>query len=149
MRNTALFVGATLAMASSGCFSTWDLAPRSLVALNGYHEPEKIPLTDTRGDELEFDRITELRFIDSSGAPSAKAKFSSIQVNGSTFTGAVRPDGRPLAIDLTQVSAVQAKRYSALKTGLAIGIPVGVVTIVSIVAATAVIVAAARVNVGP
>lgn len=133
-RSTGLLVGGALAMASAGCFSTWDIAPRSLGSLNGYHEPEKIPIADTNGNEVMFDRITELRFLDSTGAPRERAKFSAIQVNGSTFTGAVRPDGHPFAIDLAQVSAVQAKRYSALKTGLAIGVPIGVVTVLSIVA---------------
>jgi hypothetical protein len=126
--------GALLAMASAGCFSTWDVAPRSLTSLNGYQEPATVEMVDTSGDGHTFDKITELRFNTADGAPPVKAKFSSIQVNGSALTGTMRPDARPFAIDLAKVNAVEARRYSALKTGLAIGIPVGATVVLGIVA---------------
>jgi hypothetical protein len=131
MRNMCLL--GLLAMTSAGCYSTWDIAPKSLESLNGYHEPEARPLADMTGEQVEFDHSTELRFTDTSGVPKAE-KFSSIQVNGPTFAGTVRPDNHPFLIDLKQVSAVEAKKFSALKTGLVIGIPVGIVVIASVIA---------------
>jgi hypothetical protein len=134
MHDKTMLMGATLlALASAGCFSTWDLAPKSLASLDGYHEPQKVPLADVRGEEVVFDKSTELRFFQGDGEPRAKGKFSAIEVRGSQFTGAVRPDGHPLVVDLGQLSAVTAKKYSPVKTGLAIGIPVGVVFVATVV----------------
>jgi hypothetical protein len=128
-------LAAALALACGclGCFSTWDIAPKSLRALDGYHEPDVAQIRDRNGDEVKFDRITELHFVDGDEGHSARAKFSQIQVHGSLFAGIMRPDGRPFTIDLSHVTAVEAKRYSAWKTGLAIGVPVGVAVVLSTV----------------
>ena len=34
---------AALSTASAGCYSSWDIAPKSLESLNGYHYPEPQP----------------------------------------------------------------------------------------------------------
>lgn len=131
-----------LAVASAGCFSTWDVAPKSLTALNSYHAPQEVPIADTSGDPVAFGPGTELQFL---GSEPARAKFASIRVDGSTFTGIARDDGRTVTVDLDHTMLVKAKRYSPVKTGLAIGIPVGVATILTVVGA---VIAARSANAG-
>lgn len=127
-------VGRALALAllisNAGCFSTWDVSPKALHALSGFHEPAQVPLVDEDGSEFAFDRTTQLRF---NGANVPPTKFSSIQVNGPVFTGQARPDGQPIMVDLRQVRSVQVKKFSTLKTVLAAAIPLAVLTIFSIV----------------
>jgi len=121
-------------MATAGCYSTWDVPAKSLESLNGFHEPERRPLVDVAGEELTFDHSTELRFTEPGGEPIG-AKFSSISIAGPEFSGATRPFGQPLTVDLRQVVGVSAKKFSTVKTVLAIAIPVGVLTILSVVVA--------------
>ncbi len=138
-------LGMSLVVASSGCYSTWDIPPQSLPQLNGFHEPEKRPIMTADGDTMIFDRSTELRLADTAGGVTA-AKFSSIEVNGPTLTGTARPANQPIAVDLRQIVNVQAKKFSGVKTGLAIGIPIGVVTLLTVVLFVIVIGAAAGVG---
>ena len=114
-----------------GCYSTWDLSPKSLAPLNGFHEPAKVTLRDVDGSEFEFDHSTQLTFEGSGALP---AKFSAIQVSDTFFNGAARPDGRPVGVNLHEVRAISAKKFSVLKTVLAAGIPLGVALIIGIVA---------------
>jgi hypothetical protein len=119
-----------LLVTNAGCYSTWDLSPKSLAPLNGFHEPAKVSLKDADGSEFEFDHSTQLTFEGSGAAP---AKFSSIWVSDAFFNGTARPDGHPVGINLQQVRAISAKKFSALKTALAIGIPLAVVLIIGII----------------
>lgn len=125
-------VGVVLGLSSAGCYSTWDIAPKSLGSLNGFHEPEARPLPDMRGDQVTFDGNTELHFVDNSGAPK-DAKFASIEMSGSMFTGVTKPNNYPFAIDLRQVNEAQIKKFSWAKTGLLVGIIVAAVVVTPIV----------------
>ena len=117
----ALLLAAVLV--NVGCYSRWDLAPRSLVPLNDYSESHAVVLTDTGGGKVKFDSDTALHFTETAHT-SREEKFLSIQTNGSTFTGTAQPDGHTFAIDLAQVVGIQAKKFSFFKTSIAIGIPV-------------------------
>ena len=133
MKKTVMrFALATAALSVTGCYSTWDVPAKSLESLDGFREPEKRPIMDAEGDELSFDHSTELRFVQPGAEPIA-AKFSAISVTGSAFSGMVRPYGQPMGIDLRQVLGVSAKKFSTVKTVIAIAIPVGAITIFSII----------------
>jgi hypothetical protein len=123
---------ASVLMVCAGCYSTWDIAPKSLTALDGFHEPEARPLADMAGDEVKFDSNTELHFMDSSGAPK-NVKFATIAVSGTSLTGTTKPFNYPFAIDLRQVSEAQIKKFSWGKTALLVGIIIAAVVVTPIV----------------
>jgi hypothetical protein len=126
---SGLMVGVMVATTCSGCYSTWDIAPQELTKLNGYREPQKVPLADQEGSELEFDRRTELSFYTAEGATQDKAKFSAIDVNGTVLSGAARGAPRTVNVDLATLSNVEARRFSVGKTVAAGAIPLGVLTV--------------------
>ena len=132
---------AAIIVTNTGCYSTWDVAPRALGPLNNFHEPEKVSLTDVEGDRFTFDQNTQLHF-DGNEAPFTK--FSSIQVAGDAFAGITAPDSRPFTISLQQVKVVQAKRWSLWKTTLL----VSAITLAVLVTATVILLAAAANNSG-
>ena len=53
---------ATIATASTGCYSTFDLSAQSMRALNGFHEGEHRTIPNAEGQSMVFDRDTTLRF---------------------------------------------------------------------------------------
>jgi hypothetical protein len=126
--------GLMIATTCTGCFSTWDISPRELNRLNGYREPQVVPIADNNGKEVAFDPRTELRFYGPDGEMQDKAKFASIDVAGSTFTGIARGERRTVSVDLSQVSEVQARKFSIGKTiAVGVGVPAGVALVLTIV----------------
>ena len=121
-----------VSMLGTGCYSTWDIAPKSLATLDGFHVPEARPLVDMRGDEVTFDGNTELNFVDTSGAPKGE-KFAEIHIAGSALTGTTHPNNYPFTIDLKQVNEITIKRFSWGKTALLVGIIVAAVVLTPIV----------------
>ena len=136
MRSRAVVtLAGVVMMASAGCYSNWDLSPRALGPLNNFHDPGKVELTDTAGDRFTFDRTTQLSF---EGPETPFTKFSSIQVAGSTFAGVALEDNHPVTVNLAQVKAVHAKRWSLWKTtALVSGITLAVCVVAVIIIAAA------------
>jgi hypothetical protein len=130
---SGLMAGVMIATTCSGCYSTWDVAPRELTKLNGYREPQQVPLVDQEGDTFAFDKRTELSFQTAGGATQDKAKFSAIDVNGTMFSGAARGAPRTVNVELGTLSNVEARRFSIGKTVAAGAIPLGVLTIAIVV----------------
>lgn len=120
-----------LGMAGAGCYSSWDITPNSLAALNGYHYPEPEPrmVVDVEGNSVPFETGSQLQL-----PPMSKPeKFGAIQVNGPAFTGTTYPDGLTVSADLRQLSLVHMRKFSLWKTTLAIGIPVLALTITGVI----------------
>jgi hypothetical protein len=113
-----------------GCFSTWDVVPKDLSTLRGFEGKDRVPMMDSAGSVFLFDRDTKLTFEHDDGRRERGAeahRFSAIQgVDSYTLWGADERS-RPLSVDLTDVSHVQATNFSASKTvGLSVGVTLGV-----------------------
>ena len=124
-----MVTGLIIATTCSGCYSTWDVAPKELTKLNGFRDRQKVEIVDQDGDPFVFDRATELSFQTADGTVQDKAKFSSIDINGSMLTGAARGAPRTVSIDLNTLSNIEARHFSVGKTVAAGVIPIGVATI--------------------
>ncbi len=125
-----VLMSGVVATTSTGCYSTWDVAPRSMVTLNGYHSPDEVPLADTSGHSLLFTPNTELLFIDDAGMQQASAtNFSSVTLNGAIFSAVLQPNNNAFSINLEHVGNVKAKKFSPYMTALAIGIPIVIVVV--------------------
>ena len=128
MKNTIeVLFGVLFTLLGTGCYSSWDIAPKSLEALNGYHYPEPGTrmVVDVEGQPAPFETGTQLQFPQ---MPKPE-KFASIQVSGPAFTGVTYPDGLPVSTDLRQLSMVRMRKFSFWKTAFAIGIPVVILSI--------------------
>lgn len=77
----ALILG-LVGTSTSGCYTTWDIAPRELNKLAGYREPARIPLTDKDGNTFEFNQRTELRVHQPNGSMVSTGPLASIDING-------------------------------------------------------------------
>ncbi len=137
-------------MATAACYSTFDLSAQSVQALNGFHEGERRTIATTQNESVVFDRDTILSFHDQGGEPvyvaslrtesgvevdrsrEREARFSAIAINGPHFDGTTQA-GEHLVLDLRQLTVIQAKKPSALKTTLAIVIPCVLVTALAVV----------------
>ena len=96
----------------------------------GIELPATLPLEDTAADPFEFDSDTQIRFRKADGLTLTTGNFAAIDVNGSVLTGRKRETDQPVTVDLTQVTAVEARKFSVVKTVCAaVGIPLGVATI--------------------
>lgn len=149
--------GLMLATTCTGCYSAWDISPRALTSLNGYRAPQTVKIADDHGEEVAFDPETELRFYGPDGELQDKAKFASIDVKDSMFTGVARAepdeggtldpwdasmlsvvrDGRrTLSVELsrtTRISKVQARKFSLGKTiAVSVGVPAGVAAVATL-----------------
>lgn len=117
---------------TGACFNTHQLAPQELYKLNGFREGQVVVLDAVDGGGVKFSSKTELR-IDSESGQTVSAKYSAVEVNGSTLTGTIRGSGAPINIDLAQAMGVQAKSLSVGKTvGLAVGLGVGIPVVVTV-----------------
>lgn len=103
---------------TSGCYSTWDLAPRELNKLAGYRMPDRVTLVDKDGEALDFDCETELRVRHGDGSPTDVGPLGSIDIKDSVLSG--KPcgcnNGGQVTLYVDQVTAVEARRYSTNKT---------------------------------
>ncbi len=124
-------------LACSSCYSTWDIAPTELSRLQGYRAPAAAAIADKDGADVRVDEDTRLRF-ERKGYEPEDHRFASIDavdqrallgeeapptwVSGS---GAYEPDRSRVMVDLSEVSNVQARRFSVGKTvALSVGVSV-------------------------
>lgn len=124
----AIVTAVATTTATTGCYSTWDVAPRSLSHLDTFRQGQtrQLERADSNGEEVLFNADTELRFVDVNGAKSA-ARLSSVDLQGPVLVGVERRQNAPFTVDLTRVAAVQARNFSVGKTvGLSIGLGIGV-----------------------
>jgi hypothetical protein len=130
---------ALIAIAGPGCYSTWDIAPGSLRVLRGFREGQTRVISSEGREDVPFTSDTELFFRGHDGLEVA-AKFRSIEVRGSTFTGVEREHGALIEANLAGMTLMQAKNFSVrdtvgLSVGLAFGIPsLAAVTFLAVVA---------------
>jgi hypothetical protein len=114
------------AIAVTGCYSTWDIDPRSIVSLNGFREGETREIWTAEEDpaEVKFTSDTELRFQDATGVEVSET-FRAVHVQGRMFVGVERDQGTDIKVDLSRVT-VEAKNFSMGKTvGLSLGLGLG------------------------
>ncbi len=125
---TALaIVTAVATSTTTGCYSTWDVAPRSLVRLDSFRAGQTRQIERADGDgEVEFNADTELRILDIDGRGVA-ARLSSVDVRGPLLVGVERSSNAPITVNLARTASVQARRFSVGKTvGLSVGLGLGV-----------------------
>ena len=92
----------------SGCYSTWDVTPRALVTLDGFHAPQQLSLHNKEFNSFTYDRDTTLRFRGVDGL-EAEAQFRSIKIEGSILHGITREAGEDLYVNLDRLKEVQAR----------------------------------------
>lgn len=127
---SVLFAAALLAGPCAGCYSTWDIAPRALGALDRFRDGQRRRLATEDGGEIEFTSGTEIHFTGADGL-SAGASFRAVSVRGATFTGVEREYGHYVSVNLSRMRGVQATNFSvgktvALSVGLGLGIPLAI-----------------------
>jgi hypothetical protein len=123
---SALIAAAILAGSSAGCYSTWDIAPSALRALDGFREGRGRRLATEDGGEIEFTSGTEVHFTGADGL-STSASFRAVSVRGATFTGVEREYGHYVSVNLSRMRGVQATNFSVGKTvGLSVGLGLGI-----------------------
>ena len=134
-KSLSMLLAVILLMTVTGaCYNNHMIAPQELYKLNGYREGQTVMLTSVDGDNVKFNSKTQLS-VQAADGQAMSAKYSSVQVNGSTMTGVVRGSGAPVNIDLAQVTSAQARSISMGKTiGLAVGLGVGIPAVITIVA---------------
>ncbi len=127
-KTLAIVTAVATTTSATGCYSTWDVAPRSLVRLDTFREGQtrQIERANSDGGEVLFNADTELRFVDVNGGKVA-ARLSSVDLQGGRLVGIERKQNLPISIDLSRVASVQARNFSVGKTvGLSIGLGIGV-----------------------
>jgi hypothetical protein len=127
LRSSAV-LAALLFMPCIGCYSTWDIAPRELIKLDGYRAPAAATIVDKRGHQVEVDPKTELLFITVNKIPVVEARFTSIDVREAPkewwLSGVLHGDGTAIRVDLNQIGRVKATRFSPGKTAVVVVVPV-------------------------
>jgi hypothetical protein len=119
---------------SVGCYTSREVPPAELYKLNGYREGQTIYLADKEGESVKFSSKTDLR-VESDDGQHMNARFSAIDVNGTTMTAVVRSSGAPVNIELSRVVAAEAKNMSIGKSvGLGVGLGVGLPIVIGITA---------------
>ncbi len=130
---------AAISLSTTGCYTTWDIAPRNVSSLHTDPELGKVMIANN-GDFVPMDRDTEMRFT-TTGGPDLDVKFESLDVAGGPASprkewwagGVLRGDGRGMRVDMREVTAVVAKRYSPGKTAaLVAGLVAGATALVTI-----------------
>jgi hypothetical protein len=130
-----LVAASLLAGAASGCYSTWDIAPRDLRALDGFREGQTRVIAGAGDDEIEFTSRTELSLRGTDGLETG-GTFRSINVRGPIFYGIKREQGEYISADLSRMANVQVRNFSTGKTvGLSVGLGLGVPALVALGAA--------------
>jgi hypothetical protein len=116
--------------ATSGCYSTWDIAPRTLVRLDGFREGQTRMLVsaDAEREEVKFTADSELIFRDAKGN-QISGQFRSLDLTGPVLVGVRRDNNVNLEVDLSRSPYVSLKNFSVGKT---IGATVGVVAAVPV-----------------
>lgn len=104
----------------TGCYSTWDLAPRAVLSLNGFHEGTPIGIETADGELVDINRETEFRFVGTDKL-DAQFKVQSIEVQGQILTAIEQKSGNPIDIDLARMQKAQVTNFSPGKTALATG----------------------------
>ncbi|HRI71348.1 MAG TPA: ferritin-like domain-containing protein [Polyangium sp.] len=117
-RTIAMVSLVSTASMTTGCYSTWDLTPKGVVALDGFRTGQPIAISTTTNETIIFRDDSSLRFKAANGQET-EAKFQSIAVEGSIFTGVEKEKGSRYVIDLSQMRSVQADVFSPGKTALA------------------------------
>ena len=131
-RVSFLLILSMLPASTSGCYWTWDVAPRELAKLDGYRPPSVVPLADVRGETFTFDKTTKLR-LEEPEAATVRGPFTSIDVRGPILTGTTT-DHPPWGIDLGKVTSLEARKFSPEKTvalGLGLAATVGAVVLLA------------------
>jgi hypothetical protein len=129
MRTPSLLVLA-LAVGCSGCYSTWDLAPKEVDKLQSFRAPEKIALTTKDGESVTFDQDTQLVTEDGNGY-----RFASIDhADGHGELSGETPEGNHIDLDLSASAGVRAKHFSVGHTVVAsVAVSVGLAAVAGIV----------------
>jgi len=108
-----------------GCYSTWDIAPSELKALDGYRAPLGRMIRDKSGAAVRVDASTELRFRAFTTKEELHARFDSIDVptdRPAQLFGVLHEDGRQVWVDLRQIGDVTARRgFVNIVTGVLSG----------------------------
>ncbi len=140
-RTIAMVSLVSTASMTTGCYSTWDLTPKGVVALDGFRTGQPITISTTTNETIIFRDDSSLRFQAANGQQT-EAQFQSIEVDGSIFTGVEKEHGSRYVIDLAQMRGVQANVFSPGKTALAttgivfLGVPPVAFAVLIAIAAT-------------
>lgn len=112
---------------TAGCYSTWDIQPKSLHALDGFRVGSYTPsLQATNGEVIEFDESTSLQFKGNTFPVSDEIRFLSVDVEEEMLIGTMRGKGGRVQIDLSQLRGVRAQKPAPGKTaGMVLGIVAG------------------------
>lgn len=137
-RTPALAGALLVAVSCTGCYSTWDIAPRELGRLDGYRATAPVKLRDQEGSVVEFDEESELQLR--RGSAVLEEKLVAASANGPLLTAIRRTDQSPLYIDLRRVETARVKRFSTGKTAATVGVVVGVGATATIALVTALLV---------
>ena len=128
---------------TGACYNTHQVPPQELYKLNGFRQGQTVMLTSVDGDNVKFSSKTQLN-VQAADGQAMTAKYSAVQVNGSTMTGTVRGSGAPVNIDLAQVTGAETRQLSLGKTiGLAAGLGGGLIVVSVVVYVVIVLVFAA------
>lgn len=106
------------AAGTTGCYSTWDLAPQAVVKLDGFRTGQEVPLETTDRSSITYDKDSSLRFANKDGS-EVQGQFRAIKIDGSTFMGLDNEKGSKVVVDLQEVKQVEARTYSKGKTAIA------------------------------
>ena len=101
---------------AAGCYSTWDIEPRTLLKLNGFRAGQTVQLPSWDG-EVDFDAESIVHLEGKDGV-EADIQFNAIQIQEPVLFGLTRPDRMALNVDLQRMSKVQIRKFSTTKTGL-------------------------------
>jgi hypothetical protein len=129
MRCTLAAMGlGLLALSTTGCYATWDVAPREVTKLHRYVAPKRVELSTSSGGKFDFNQDTELQFHQASGVLATR--YSEVEVRGDVLHGRDEHGVPALPVDLRRVDTVRASRLSPGGTaGLVIGVTTGAMTV--------------------
>lgn len=109
-----------LALAASGCYSSYVLDRPDLVKLDGFEHGDRVVLFDRDGDRFEFTSGTPLTIIDTNLESTEAMGYQHICCDGVIFHG-FTVDGEEVEFTLDEIDRVEVEAFDLGMTLLAIG----------------------------
>ncbi|HRI69833.1 MAG TPA: hypothetical protein PK156_36640 [Polyangium sp.] len=102
---------------AAGCYSTWDIEPRTLLKLNGFRAGQTVELPTSDGKTVNFNADSTVHLEGNDGIET-DAQLGVVVTHHSLLLAKTIPDAQTLNVDLGRLSRVQIVNSSSEKTGL-------------------------------
>lgn len=116
-RTTLSMLALMTASNAAGCYSTWDIEPRTLLKLNGFRAGQTVELPTSDGNTVNFNADSTVHLEGKDGV-EADVQLGVVVAHQSMLLARTIPDAQTLNVDLGRLSRVQLVNNSPEKTGL-------------------------------